>query len=271
MEYKRLNQKILKKAVQEINIKTDIMITAHVGKLGRRVSNVVFDIKRVPHTNQLEIFDTSVEQEVDTIGLIEGNIEIEDAIGKGRKLKLEDTQIQKYITEFGAHKVIQVLNLVIEKIKNGVAVENIGGYIYHLLTRGVIVPVSSEELRPKLVEQKNIKAHNEKKKLEDWIAEYIEQEQNLYRKALLMGCQSAIPAPLIKKGIDDGGFIIDSIEEKENKAIIVTLKHTARYNGFESKIYTALQSSFKNIGYKTVDIYINYPDRKGMPKKLQEY
>lgn len=271
IEYKRLNQKILKKAVQELNDKTDITITVSTVKAGRRISGVIFDIKRVIHAKQLELFDTSIDQEVDAIGIIKGNIEIEDTIGKGRKLKLEDAQIQRYIAEFGASKVLEVLNAVIEKVKNGIPIENIGGYIYHLLTHGVIVPVSSEELKPKLVEQENTKVQNDKKKLEDWIAKYIEQEQNLHRKALLMGCQNVIPAPLIKKGIDDKEFIIDSVEEKEGRAVIVTLRHTARYNGFESKIYTALQSSFKDIGYKKVDIYMNYPDSKGKPKKLDEY
>jgi hypothetical protein len=222
-------------------------------------------IKRKLGIKQLQLFNQDMET------LITESIVSEDVHGRGAALALSDSYMQNIISIHGVRVVSDVLQMVIEKIKKGGHIESVGGYIHHLLTHERMAIVSSEELRPKLVEQQDIKTQNDKKQLADWIAEYIEQEKNLHRKALLIGCQYIIPASLIKKGIDDKEFIIDAVEEKGDGAIMVTLRHTARYNGFESKIYTALQSSFKNIGYKAVDIYINYPASKGGSKKLQEY
>lgn len=264
-EFKYFYSKLIKPSIKEINEMTDLQVEIQKKRTGRKITDIIFTIKRKIGIKQLQLFNQDIEE------LITESIVSEDVRGRGAALALSDNYMQSIISIYGAKEVSDVLQIVIEKIKRGDHIESVGGYIHHLLTHERVANVSSDELRPKLVEQENIKAHNEKKKLEDWIEEYIEQEQNLYRKALLIGCQSAIPASLIKKGIDDKEFIIDAIEEKEDKAIIVTLKHTARYNGFESKVYSALQSSFKNIGYKTVDIYINYPNSKGMPKKLKEY
>jgi Initiator Replication protein len=261
-EFKYFYSKLIKPSIKEINEITDLQVEIQKKRTGRKITDITFIIKRKLGIKQLQLFNQDMET------LITESIVSEDIRGRGAALALSDSYMQSIISIHGVKVVSDVLQMIIEKIKKGDHIESVGGYIHHLLTHERMAIVSSEELRPKLVEQQDIKTQNDKKQLADWIAEYIEQEKNLHRKALLIGCQYIIPASLIKKGIDDKEFIIDAVEEKGDGAIMVMLRHTARYNGFESKIYAALQSSFKNIGYKAVDIYINYPAGKGGPKKL---
>lgn len=264
-EFKYFYGKIIKPSIIEINKITDLQIEIQKKRTGRKVTDIVFIVKRKPITKQLQLFDQDME------ALITESIVSEDVRGKGAALALSDQYVQNIISVHGVQEVSSVFQVVIEKIRKGDYIENVGGYIHHLLKNKSMVTVSSEELRPKLLEQQDIKIKQEQKRLAGWIEEYINQEKDLYRRALLVGCQRAIPEPLVRKGIDDDEFIIDAVEENGDGSISVILKHTARYSGFESQLYTALQSSFNSMGYKAVDIYINYPANQGGAKRLREY
>lgn len=142
-EYKVFNSKVLKKAVDEVNKKTDIKIEAVlVKKVGSRVDALAFTITRSSNVlvvdnvtvnePQLELLDT------DIIATINETFEMQDLVYEAMDIGIASEGLSKFCDQYSVQEIRNGIKLVKQKLDEGMKIKNIPGYLWTVLDQGVV-------------------------------------------------------------------------------------------------------------------------------------
>jgi plasmid replication initiation protein len=263
-EYRYFNTKVVKAAIKEVNLKTDLNISVIASRNIRKVEALAFKIER--HMVQTELFN----ENVDTINFIQDKLAVEDIIGKGTSfLQLEENFLMRCVSQHGIQKVSEAISFVLERIENDAQIENITAYFYKVLDNGIMHKVSSETIRPQIMQQLSQNAHDKEKSAVEFVLSTINAEKNKYLKIILTACYQTMPILVVQKGLQEGAFIIESMEDN-CESIKILLSRSARYSGYRDKVLTVAGDELKRLGYKFVDIKIKDIPPEEMAKIARE-
>lgn len=142
-EYKVFNSKILKKAVAEINKKTDINISSViVRKNGAKVDSIAFNVSRVVSTLVLEdhIVDDAQLQLLDTdiIATINNSLERQDLDIEAKDIGLSGEGVERLLKKYTPSELLQGVRMVQKTMDRGVQIKNIPGYLCKILEQGIV-------------------------------------------------------------------------------------------------------------------------------------
>jgi len=125
--FSKLNQRILKPAVQECNEVSDIHLRLIPHKEGRKITGVQFEVKPNPKYDQLQLPWTEDREELAKASenpLVQRCVEF--GIGEG--------VAAAWLGKFGEVHLSEKLSLLDEKMRWGSITKNIGGYLFRLVT-----------------------------------------------------------------------------------------------------------------------------------------
>lgn len=150
-EYKIFNSKVLKKAIAEINKKTDISISSVlVRRSGAKISGLAFNISRL---REVMLFDQRNDNanfqldlmETDIITTINKSLELQDLEMEAREVGLVDDYLVQFLKNYDVHTMRQAIQAMKKSIDQGVVIKNIAGYLRTILDKGIIEVKSIEE------------------------------------------------------------------------------------------------------------------------------
>lgn len=150
-EFKFFNNKVLKPCLEEVNSTTDLNIKAFVRKERRKVAGIYFEIQRNHNINNEQI--ALLDEEPNIMKVIKKTFEEQDIEHWSQVLGLSRKVIENFLKEHSMDEVEKVFQIIEEKIKNGFVINNIAGYIWKLLDKGVAEVVSSEQVREESKQQ----------------------------------------------------------------------------------------------------------------------
>ncbi len=131
-EYKRLNNFVIKKAIKEINEKSDIFVTIDVKKEARKVVALKFHIAPTPCSNNIltRLIKAPKQEELSFKSEDEERKELYEKLTKA--FTLSNRQAQEILTMYDYDEIKEILDMVERKIKRN-EILNIGAYTYMAL------------------------------------------------------------------------------------------------------------------------------------------
>ncbi|MDF3048207.1 MAG: replication protein RepB [Candidatus Midichloriaceae bacterium] len=146
-DFKMFNVKILKRAIEEINASTDIVVTMHVKeRKGRSVSSLVFEVKRnAPKVYVHDAGPQLVMYEDDVITLINKTLSQQDLEMNAQAIGIDKESLDKFLKKHELKYVDNAVNYIDKQQKNGTKITNVGGYLWKLLDNGLVEIESQEE------------------------------------------------------------------------------------------------------------------------------
>lgn len=195
--YKEFNKHILKRAVAEVNHNTDLEVLVLPHKEGknnsRKISAISFQVTRKiePLIPQMELFDDT-EKEIDVIDLVTRKVEFNNLIGLGSKLNIDEEQVFQYLKEYSVEDTFSAFSLILEKVKRGIKIDNIGGYIWVILDKGITRVQSSDDVRSKVLELETQQKQVVENETTQQVSRIIQEEQDEIRKKVLVVCTEVI-------------------------------------------------------------------------------
>lgn len=149
-EYKVFNNKVLKKAVAEINKKTDINISSVlVRKNGAKVDSIAFNISRVVSTLVLEdhiVADAQLELlDTDIIATINNTLERQDLDIEAKDIGLSEEGVERLLKQHTSSELLNGVRTVQKTIDRGVQIKNVPGYLWKILEQGVVEIVDIDD------------------------------------------------------------------------------------------------------------------------------
>ena len=245
--YKDFNKYVLKPAIKEINEKTDLRVEQLVKKMGRKVTALAFKIERClsPQSRQLDM----LEDTPDMFSLVTKQMELENIIGKGVKLGLKEEQISKFLQEYSMNEVSEVFDILLIKIKKGDKINNISGYIWTLLDKGVVEAVTSEEVHSKMLALEDQQKQEIIEKVEKQAIELMKNEQDLTRQKVLMSCVEVVGAMNLLKMSET--LKVESLKEDSEEILLSILIDYKYIIAKEYELERALAEKFTVKGKKT--------------------
>lgn len=138
--YRNLNKFIIRKSIHEINTYTDLEVECNPVKHSRTITGVTFEImrKQITPSNQLPI------EQTDIVELINTTLEKQDLYSKVKDIGIDQNTVDKYLKSFPLNEVCSAFDLVQAKIQAQEKINNITGYIWTILERGIQKSISSE-------------------------------------------------------------------------------------------------------------------------------
>ena len=180
--FSKLNQRILKPAIQECNEVSDIQLRLITHKEGRKINGVQFEVKANPRFDQQQLPGTEDREELAKATenpLVQRCVEF--GIGEG--------VAAAWLKKFGEVHLSEKLSLLDEKLTAGSISQNIGGYLFRLVT----TPENPTATIIKAQEEKKLEtriANREAQKAEWEASEKRVAEQRQKREASRQAIQS---------------------------------------------------------------------------------
>ena len=236
-EYKRLNNFVIKKAVKEVNEKSDIFIAVDVKKEGRKVIGLKFHISPTPRSNNLltRLIKPPKQGELSFKSEDEEQKELYERMTKA--FTLSDRQAQEIISNMhDFEEVKEILDMVERKIKRN-EIMNIGAYTYKALKdqyqpRKSIIAIEREQEAEARVNEEKRKA--KEKEIINGLTEEYEGYKIKTTKEYISGL-SKEDQEVIKKKFEES---LDDF-----------LKNKYRESGLESPIISASYIKFLSTKY----------------------
>jgi len=236
-EYKRLNNFVIKKAVKEVNEKSDIFIAVDVKKESRRIVALKFNISPTPISNNLltRLIKPPKQGELP--------FKSEDEEEKGlyermtKAFALSDRQAHEILnTMHDFEEVKEILDMVERRIKRN-EIMNIGAYTYKALKDQYQPRMSIIAIEREQEAEARAKEEKRRAKEKEIIDKLIEEYEGYKTKT-------------IKKYIS--GLSKEEQEAKKKKfeeSLDDFLKNKYRESGLESPIINASYIKFLSIKY----------------------
>lgn len=206
--FKIFNSKIIKKPVDEINDKTDIVVKPEYKKEGRKVVAVKFSIKPNPKNKDNEIpllFQEIDEQKTNNTGIVVSKPELYERLQK--YFCLSPPQAQGVLSTYDEKYILENLAYVEKKNKRG-EIKNIGAYTLKTLKedyRNQKSQFDIEKEEKKQQKEKHQKEREERQRVEYY--QYQRMEAKKYQKKLSPQEIQRIEDKITKevnKSIEDG-------------------------------------------------------------------
>ncbi len=245
--YKVFNQLVLKPAIEEVNNSTDLEVTVTTHKRirsnSRRISTISFQVRRklILPMPQMELFEDA-EKEVDVIDFVTRKVEFSNLIGLSVKLNIDEEHVFQYLKEYEVENVLMAFSIVLEKIKQGDTIKNVGGYIWSLLDKGIIEIQSSDKMRCKILELETQQKQEKEEESKQQIIKIIQTEQDKVRQNVLIACAEVMhPTAFLKMA-----GIMEIIKFNETDLeVYLSIFMNYRYSvGIEQKLEIALEEKF---------------------------
>lgn len=249
-DFKEFNKYVLKPSIAEINSVTDIHITLDLKKSGRVVTGMLFKInRRIVIDQQYDLFEDCP----DALNIVEKKVEIDNLLGQAAKLKLSIEIVESFLKDYDVKKVLQAINLVIDRIKKDKNIDNVVGYIWKVLDSDLCIEdTDSNNLRKHILLIEDEKKTSTKQSLMDRIDLYIEQETHELRKIILKTCKAIVPKSSFLEDLERGYLKItrcDKCENNPNKVLIdIEIEYALCIGGFEADVRSSIQREFRRLG-----------------------
>jgi len=236
-EYKRLNDFVIKKAVKEVNEKSDIFVAIDVKKEARKVVALKFHIAPTPRSNNLltRLIKAPKQGELSFKPEDEEKKELYERMT--RAFTLSDRQAQEILsTMHDFEEVKEILDMVERRIKRN-EIMNIGAYTYKALKdqyqpRKSIIAIEREQEAEARVNEEKRKA--KEKEIINGLTEEYEGYKIKTTKEYISGL-SKEDQEVIKKKFEES---LDDF-----------LKNKYRESGLESPIISASYIKFLSTKY----------------------
>lgn len=139
-DFKMFNSKILKRALEEINISTDIFVTSHVKERnGRSVTALAFEVKRNAPKVYIDNASPQLElYEEDVITLINKTFNQQDLEMNAQAIGVDKGSLDKFLKKHEFKEVDSAVSYIDKQQKNGTKITNVGAYLWKLLDNGLI-------------------------------------------------------------------------------------------------------------------------------------
>ena len=155
--YKVFNSRIIKKSINEINLKTNIQISSILTKKnGKKIDSIAFNISKANISkacnNDALSFKNAVGldleiEEPSILALIDKVVEKQNVEYDAYEIGIDPININKFFNKYKIDEVKEAIKCVKDQIKNGKQIKNIGGYMWKILEQGIIETKSSPILR----------------------------------------------------------------------------------------------------------------------------
>jgi plasmid replication initiation protein len=236
-EYKRLNDFVIKKAVKEVNEKSDIFVAIDVKKEARKVVALKFHIAPTPRSNNLltRLIKAPKQGELSFKPEDEEKKELYERMT--RAFTLSDRQAQEILsTMHDFEEVKEILDMVERRIKRN-EIMNIGAYTYKALKdqyqpRKSIIAIEREQEAEARVNEEKRKA--KEKEIINGLTEEYEGYKIKTTKEYISGLSK-----------DDQ----EVIKKKFEESLDDFLKNKYRESGLESPIISASYIKFLSTKY----------------------
>ena len=236
-EYKRLNDFVIKKAVKEVNEKSDIFVAIDVKKEARKVVALKFHIAPTPRSNNLltRLIKAPKQGELSFKPEDEEKKELYERMT--RAFTLSDRQAQEILnTMHDFEEVKEILDMVERRIKRD-EIMNIGAYTYKALKdqyqpRKSIIAIEREQ-------EAEARVNEEKKKArEREIINRLTEEHEAYIAKITNAYVSELSTEVQK-----------DIKEKFEESLDDFLKNKYKESGLKSPIVNASYIKFLSTNY----------------------
>lgn len=231
--YGNFKQKIIQKGIKDLEKYTDlVVIKFEEEKVGRAIDTVVFFIAEKEISRQLEattkkltrqvikssngnvVVSTHTDEEFNAnkelslADVVESNI-VDESKNKGefdklyenvKKHKITKATLQKWLNELPFEQVRLGIEYVLDKIKDGENIKNVGGYINNMVTNSSLFE-ANQMLEKEKIERQNIITQELQKKQ---YKENLEKRKTLFLNNYLAAKEM---------------FIIQLVKEKNNLAV----------------------------------------------------
>jgi hypothetical protein len=223
--FKRFNDKILKKAVSEINEISDIEVKPILHKHGRTITHISFDIKKV--AKQGRLFD----DEIDIARSIIEDFMRGNCGEKAKALKLSISCLRPLLEEYGIKLVDATINSLYDEVRRrknkGLSkIDNIEAYFKAMLKNSGDA-ISSDDVHENItfIEEEKAQASEQKKKQE--IEELIKNQSDDYRNVVAILMQHFPPTQYYYQDLYGGNLRDFLTIERYDSGIECTIPRVA--------------------------------------------